>query len=95
MIKNKNIILEGVRPGKQTEQYIEWTIKKLTLLASLYLFVLIVIPDVFYTLGFSFYFGGTALLIVVINSLDWIKQIKSHFEVLKYKKINKQLQDIL
>jgi preprotein translocase subunit SecY len=96
MIETKNIIIDKVRPGKDTNLYIENTINKLSVIGSIYLFVLIIIPDIFMLqVGFSFYFGGTALLIMVLASLDWIKQIQSHFDYLKYSKIEKKLEGLV
>lgn len=94
-IKSKNIIIDKVRPGKDTENYINHTINKLSIVGAIYLFILIIIPDVFMLkVGFSFYFGGTALLIMVLASIDWIKQISSHFDYLKYNKIERKLDNI-
>jgi preprotein translocase subunit SecY len=94
-IKSKNIIIDKVRPGKDTEQFIQHTIRKLSIVGSIYLFTLIIIPDIFMLqVGFSFYFGGTSLLIMVLASLDWIKQISAHFDYRRYRKIESTLNNI-
>ena len=94
-IKSKNIIIDKVRPGKDTELFIKKTISKLSVVGAIYLFVLIIIPDIFMLqVGFSFYFGGTALLIMVLASLDWIKQISAHFDYRKYKSVESKLEKI-
>lgn len=92
MIKNSDIILNGVRPGTETDIYIDNIIKKLTVISTIYLFLLIIIPDIFLlNIGLSFYFGGTGLLIVIITTIDWIKEISMHFNYIKYKKIKQNI----
>lgn len=94
-IKSKNIIIDKVRPGKDTEKFIQHTVSKLSIVGSIYLFILIIIPDVFMLqVGFSFYFGGTSLLIMVLASLDWIKQISSHFDYRRYRRLEDNLNRI-
>ncbi len=69
----------GIRPGKNTAQYIERVVERITLVGSLYLAAVCVIPVLLQgQVGVTFYFGGTSLLIVVGVALDTVAQIESH-----------------
>lgn len=95
LINSRNIVINGIRPGLNTEKYIGNLINKLSIVSSFYLFLLVIIPEFFiFKLGFSFYFGGTSLLIIVLTSIDWIKEIKSHFYSLKYKKLENKINKV-
>lgn len=69
----------GIRPGKNTSQYIEKVLERLTLVGGMYLAVVCTVPVLLQTrFGVSFYFGGTSLLIVVGVALDTMSQIEGH-----------------
>lgn len=71
--------IPGIRPGKKTSEYIDRVISRITLGGALYLSIVCVLPT-FLAIRFKipFYFGGTALLIVIGVALDTIAQIESH-----------------
>lgn len=69
----------GIRPGKNTSDYIEYVIERITVVGALYLSVICILPFLMQQKGgVSFYFGGTSLLIVVGVALDTMAQIESH-----------------
>jgi preprotein translocase subunit SecY len=71
--------IPGIRPGKNTSDYIYRVLNRVTFGGAIYLAVVCVLPDVFYrAFHISFYFGGTSLLIVVGVALDTVSQIETH-----------------
>lgn len=92
MIENSDLIVSGLRPGIETRKYIDSVINRLTYISIGYIFLIIIIPDVFFlNIGLSFYFGGTGLLIVIITSVDWIKEFSMHFSYLKYRNLKNKI----
>lgn len=71
--------IPGVRPGKRTAGYIDSVLTRITLSGAIFLALIAILPQ-FLTqaLNVPFYFGGTALLIVVGVALDTMQQIESH-----------------
>jgi len=71
--------IPGIRPGKKTSEYIDKVLMRITFGGALYLSAVSVMPDFLIRYGrVPFYFGGTALLIVVGVALDTVSQIESH-----------------
>ncbi len=69
----------GIRPGKKTADYIDGVLTRITLGGALYVAAVCVLPTVLASrYNVPFYFGGTALLIVVGVALDTVQQIESH-----------------
>lgn len=67
----------GIRPGKNTSDYIEKVLERLILVGGVYMSVVCVVPVFLQQgLGVSFYFGGTSILIVVGVALDTMSQIQ-------------------
>jgi preprotein translocase subunit SecY len=78
-IKRSGGYIPGVRPGKNTADYIDRVLSRLTLVGAIYVSVVCVLPVLLTSrLNVPFYFGGTALLIVVGVSLDTVGQIDAH-----------------
>jgi preprotein translocase subunit SecY len=78
-IKKQGGYIPGIRPGRQTADYIERVLNRLTFGGGVYLAVISVMPSVIAGLfGIPLYFGGTALLIVVGVALDTVQQIEQH-----------------
>nr|WP_301338504.1 preprotein translocase subunit SecY [Myxococcus xanthus] len=78
-IKKQGGYIPGIRPGRQTAEFIERVLNRLTFGGAIYLSVVCVIPSVISgLLGVRFTFGGTALLIVVGVALDTVQQIEGH-----------------
>lgn len=77
--------IPGMRPGRQTAEYLDWVLSRITLGGALYLSAVCVLPSFLYAeFNVPFYFGGTALLIAVGVALDTIQQIESHLVMRHY-----------
>lgn len=77
-LKKSGAYIPGIRPGKQTAQYIDRLLMRLTGAGALYLAAVCVLPTILVTKGgVPFYFGGTGLLIVVGVSMDTVAQIEA------------------
>jgi preprotein translocase subunit SecY len=71
--------IPGIRPGKRTAEYIDRVLTRLVLGGAIYLSAVCVLPTILISqFNVPFYFGGTALLIVVGVALDTMSQIESH-----------------
>jgi preprotein translocase subunit SecY len=71
--------IPGIRPGKRTADYIDKVLTRITLVGAFYVAAVCVLPTILISMyGVPFYFGGTALLIVVGVALDTAQQIESH-----------------
>ncbi len=71
--------IPGIRPGKSTADYIDKVLTRITLGGAVYVSAVCVLPSILITkFDVPFYFGGTALLIVVGVAIDTISQIESH-----------------
>jgi preprotein translocase subunit SecY len=69
----------GIRPGKNTAEYIEKVLTRLTLVGAIYVAAVCTIPVLLQSkAGVSFYFGGTSLLIIVGVALDTMSKIEQH-----------------
>jgi preprotein translocase subunit SecY len=78
-IKKQGGYIPGIRPGRQTADFIERVLNRITFGGAVYLAVICVIPSIITNLlGVQFPFGGTALLIVVGVALDTVQQIEGH-----------------
>ncbi|RMD81827.1 MAG: preprotein translocase subunit SecY [Candidatus Dadabacteria bacterium] len=71
--------IPGIRPGKRTAEYIDRILSRLTLAGAIYVSIICVLPT-FLIAQFNvpFYFGGTALLIVVGVAIDTVAQMQAH-----------------
>jgi len=84
-IKKQGGYVPGIRPGRQTADYIERVVNRVTFGGAFYLATICVIPGIISgLLGTSFQFGGTALLIVVGVALDTVQQIEGHLITRNY-----------
>jgi preprotein translocase subunit SecY len=71
--------IPGIRPGKRTADYIDRVLTRITLGGAIYVSAVCVLPSVLMTkFNVPFYFGGTALLIVVGVAIDTVAQMESH-----------------
>ena len=69
----------GLRPGKKTAEYIDRVLTRLTLSGAIYVSLVCVLPSFLISkFNVPFYFGGTALLIVIGVSIDTIGQMEAH-----------------
>jgi preprotein translocase subunit SecY len=77
--------IPGIRPGKNTAEYIDRILTRITLCGAIYVSIICVLPSILtYKLSMPFYFGGTGLLIVVGVAMDTASQIESHMLVRHY-----------
>jgi preprotein translocase subunit SecY len=77
--------IPGIRPGEATAHYIQTILEKITLGGALFVAMIAVLPDYLRKMmNAPFFFGGTALLIVVGVALDTIGQIQSHLIMRHY-----------
>ncbi len=77
--------IPGIRPGKKTSEYIEKVLSRITFVGAIYISFVCVLPTMLVKkFNVPFYFGGTALLIVVGVALDTIQQIESHLILRHY-----------
>jgi preprotein translocase subunit SecY len=84
-IKRFGGYIPGIRPGKKTAEYIDRILSRLTLAGGIYVAAVCVLPVFLATwANVTFFFGGTALLIVVGVALDTIGQIESHLVSRQY-----------
>jgi len=78
-MKKQGGYIPGIRPGKRTADYIDRVLTRITLGGAIYVSAVCVLPSILMTkFNVPFYFGGTALLIVVGVAIDTIQQIESH-----------------
>jgi preprotein translocase subunit SecY len=71
--------IPGIRPGKRTAEYIDKVLSRITLGGAIYVSAVCVLPSVLISkFNVPFYFGGTALLIVIGVAIDTIAQMESH-----------------
>jgi len=71
--------IPGIRPGKNTAEYIDRVLTRITFSGAIYVSAVCVLPQILITeFGVPFYFGGTSLLIVVGVAMDPASQIESH-----------------
>lgn len=84
-LKKNGGFIPGIRPGKKTAEFLDYTLVRLTVVGAVYLSAVCVMPTLLvHELNVPFYFGGTALLIVVGVAIDTIAQIESHLVMRNY-----------
>jgi len=77
--------IPGIRPGPRTAEYIDRVLTRITLSGALYVAAVCVLPTILVQqFGVPFYFGGTALLIVVGVALDTIAAMETHMITRSY-----------
>lgn len=88
-MKKNGAFIPGVRQGRPTQDYLEATMNRVTLIGALSLACIAILPTVISRLlgvpqTISYFFGGTALLILVGVVLDTMKQVESHLLMKRY-----------
>ena len=87
-MKRQGGFIPGVRPGKQTVEFIDNILTKITLPGSIFLSFIAILPAIVanmgVTPGFALFYGGTSLLIIVGVALDTLQQIESHLMMRHY-----------
>lgn len=92
-LKKNGGFVAGIRPGKQTADYFDQVLTKLTVIGGIYLAFICAAPE-FLVAKYSipFFLGGTSLLIIVNVIMDFITQIQSHLFANKYENLIKKSQ---
>lgn len=90
-LKKSGAFIPGIRPGEQTAQYVDKVMFRLTLVGSVYLALVALLPQ-FLILAWNvpFYFGGTSLLIVVVVIMDFMSQVQAHLMSHQYESLMKK-----
>ncbi|MGE0117694.1 MAG: preprotein translocase subunit SecY [Dongiaceae bacterium] len=90
-LKKNGGFIPGYRPGKSTAEYLDYVLTRLTVVGSAYLAFVCLLPELLIAWkNFSFYFGGTSLLIVVSVTMDTVAQIHSHLLAHQYEGLIKK-----
>ena len=84
-LKNQGGFIPGIRPGKRTEEYLDYVVNRILVIGSAYLAAVCLLPEILRSQwSIPFYFGGTSVLIVVSVTMDTINQVQSHLLAHQY-----------
>ena len=85
-MKKQGGFIPGIRPGKNTSEYIDRVMTRLTFSGAIYIALVCILPQIlkWYEPSIPYYFGGTSLLIVVGVGMDTANQIESHMMMRHY-----------
>lgn len=90
-LKKHGGFIAGIRPGKNTAEYLDYVITRLTVLGAFYLVALCILPEILISkLSVPFVLGGTTLLIVVQVTMDFVGQLQSHLIAYQYEGLIKK-----
>jgi preprotein translocase subunit SecY len=83
--------IPGIRPGKNTADYLDYVLTRITVIGAVYLAAVCILPEFLISqYAVPFYFGGTSLLIVVSVTMDTVAQIHSHLLAHQYEGLIKK-----
>ncbi len=90
-LKKYGGFIPGIRPGKNTADYFDYVLTRLTVLGAAYLVLICLLPELLMSKGaVPFYLGGTSLLIVVSVTIDTISRVQSHLIAHQYEGLIKK-----
>ncbi|MEQ9327087.1 MAG: preprotein translocase subunit SecY [Rhodospirillales bacterium] len=90
-LKKHGGFIPGIRPGKNTADYIDYVLTRLTVMGAAYLSLVCILPEILISrFSVPFYFGGTSLLIVVTVTMDTVAQVQSHLIAHQYEGLIKK-----
>ncbi len=89
-LKKYGGFIPGIRPGKKTAEYIDYVLTRCTVIGSIYLAVVCLIPEFVWQNNISFALGGTSILVVVSVTMDTVAQIQSHLIASQYEGLIKK-----
>ncbi len=90
-LKKHGGFIPGIRPGKNTSDYIRYVLMRLTTVGAIYLALVAILPEILISqYNVPFYFGGTSLLIVVSVTMDTVAQVHSHLLAHQYEGLIKK-----
>jgi preprotein translocase subunit SecY len=90
-LRKQGGFIPGIRPGKNTAEYINYVLTRVTVIGAAYLAAICILPEIMIArFALPFYFGGTSLLIVVSVTMDTVAQIHSHLLAHQYEGLIKK-----
>ncbi|MEX2295905.1 MAG: preprotein translocase subunit SecY [Dongiaceae bacterium] len=90
-LRKQGGFIPGIRPGKNTAEYINYVLTRVTVIGAVYLAAICLLPEIMIArFALPFYFGGTSLLIVVSVTMDTVAQIHSHLLAHQYEGLIKK-----
>lgn len=90
-LKKSGAFIPGIRPGEQTSRFIDNVMTRLTLVGSIYLVLVCLLPQIMtQAWHVPFYFGGTSLLIIVVVIMDFVAQVQAHMMSFQYESLMKK-----
>ncbi len=90
-LKKSGALVPGIRPGKQTAEYIDTVMARLTVFGAIYLVLVSLFPEFLrYSWNIPISFGGTSLLIIVVVIMDFWAQVQSHLLSQQYSALMKK-----
>jgi preprotein translocase subunit SecY len=90
-LKKYGGFIPGIRPGKNTADYLHYILTRLTVIGAIYLSVICLLPEILISqYSVPFYFGGTSLLIAVSVTMDTVAQIQAHLLAHQYEGLIKK-----
>jgi len=90
-LKKHGGFIPGIRPGKNTADYLNYVLTRLTVIGAAYLALVCLLPELLISkFAVPFYFGGTSLLIVVSVTMDTVGQVHSHLLAHQYEGLIKK-----
>jgi preprotein translocase subunit SecY len=90
-LKKYGGFVPGIRPGKNTAEYLDHVLTRLTVVGAAYLVLVSILPEILISqYSLPFYFGGTSLLIVVSVTMDTVAQVHSHLLAHQYEGLIKK-----
>ncbi len=90
-LKRSGAYIPGIRPGDQTARHIDDVMTRLTMVGSLYIALVCLLPQIL-VVGWNvpFYLGGTSLLIAVVVTMDFMAQVQAHLMSHQYESLMKK-----
>ena len=90
-LKKYGGFIPGIRPGKNTADFLDYILTRLTVVGAAYLAAVSIMPELLISeYAVPFYFGGTSLLIVVTVTMDTVAQVQSHLLAHQYEGLIKK-----
>ncbi len=91
MLRKYGGFVPGIRPGKNTADYLDYVLTRITLIGAVYLVFICLLPEMLIShYAIPFYFGGTSLLIAVSVTMDTVAQVHSHLIAHQYEGLIKK-----
>ena len=96
-LRKSAAVVPGIRPGERTATYLEGIVKRLTLIGSIYITLVCLIPEVLVSqfagslTNFVLLFGGTSLLIAVVVAMDFMEQVQHYMISQQYGSLLKKI----